>query len=140
MNRFDVSYMRMALVWSENSYCKRSKVGAILVKDNTIISDGYNGTVSQMSNNCEDEEGNTYWHVIHAEANAIAKIAKSNQSSIGATLYVTCSPCRECAKMLFQAGITRVVYLNEYRDTSGIEFLSSVGINVNKLDIHEKFF
>ena len=122
--KFDHSYLAMAEVWAQNSYCKRRKVGALLVKDRTIISDGYNGTPSGFENICEDENGVTKPYVLHAEANAITKVAKSGNSSEGATLFVTASPCAECAKLIIQAGITRVDYRAAYRLTDGIHLLT----------------
>lgn len=134
MNRFDDKYMSMAQIWASNSYCKRRQVGALIVKDRMIISDGYNGTPSGFENICEDEDGVTKPYVLHAEANAISKVAKSGNSSEGATLYVTASPCIECSKLIIQAGIRRVVYRDEYRLTDGIELLKRAGIEVEKLD------
>ncbi len=133
--QFDKSYLEMARVWSLNSYCKRRKVGAILVKDRMIISDGFNGTPSGFENICEDENGVTKPYVLHAEANAISKVAKSGNNSEGATLYVTDSPCVECAKLIIQAGIKRVVYLIEYRIRDGIELLQRAGVEVYKYDL-----
>ena len=130
MQKFDRSYLRMAEIWAENSYCKRRKVGALIVKNNMIISDGYNGTPSGFENVCEDEEGHTKPYVLHAEANAITKVAKSNNSSNGATLYVTAAPCMECAKLIIQSGIRRVVYVESYRLSDGIELLERAGIEV----------
>lgn len=126
--------MEMALIWANNSYCKRRKVGALLVKDRMIISDGYNGTPAGFENICEDETGATKPYVLHAEANAISKIAKSGNSSEGATLYVTASPCLECAKLIIQSGIKRVVYRDEYRLKDGIELLERAGVEIVKLD------
>ena len=126
----DRRYIRMAQIWAENSYCKRRQVGAIIVKDKMIISDGYNGTPSGFENICEDESGLTKPYVLHAEANAITKIARSGNNSDGATLYVTASPCIECAKLIIQAGIKRVVYSEEYRLKDGIELLQRAGIEV----------
>ena len=126
----DLRYIRMARIWAENSYCKRRPVGAIIVKDKMIISDGYNGTPSGFENICEDESGLTKPYVLHAEANAITKIARSGNNSDGATLYVTASPCIECAKLIIQAGIKRVVYSEEYRLKDGIELLQRAGIEV----------
>lgn len=120
----------MAQVWAENSYCNRRKVGALIVKDKMIISDGYNGTPSGFENVCEDEDGHTKPYVLHAEANAITKVAKSNNSSNGATLYVTAAPCMECAKLIIQSGIRRVVYVESYRLSDGIELLERAGIEV----------
>lgn len=126
--KYDNAYLRMAGEWAKLSYCERKKVGAIIVKDNMIISDGYNGTPSGYENCCENENGETNWYVLHAEANAILKVAKSTQSADGATLYITLSPCKECSKLIIQSGIKRVVYRDEYKDTSGIEFLKTYGI------------
>ena len=134
MQKFDQSYLDMATVWARNSYCKRRQVGALLVKDRMIISDGYNGTPSGFENICEDESGATKPYVLHAEANAISKVAKSGNSSDGATLFVTASPCMECAKLIIQAGIRRVVYRDEYRLTDGIDLLRRAGIEVEKVD------
>ena len=134
MEKFDHSYLQMAEVWAQNSYSKRRKVGALLVKDRMIISDGYNGTPSGFENVCEDENGVTKPYVLHAEANAITKVAKSGNSSSDATLYVTASPCLECSKLIIQAGIKRVVYRDEYRLTDGIDLLRRAGIQVEKVD------
>ena len=128
--KIDYRYIRMARIWAENSYCKRRQVGALLVKDKTIISDGYNGTPSGFPNVCEDDNDTTFPYVLHAEANAIAKVAQSNNSSDGATLYVTASPCIECAKLIIQAGIKRVVYSEKYRLTDGIDLLERAGVKV----------
>lgn len=133
MSKFDQRYIEMAEIWARNSYCKRRQVGALLVKDNMIISDGYNGTPSGFENVCE-ENGVTKPYVLHAEANAISKVAKSGNSSAGATLYVTASPCIECAKLIIQSGIKRVVYKDEYRLTDGVDLLTRAGIEVQKLD------
>ena len=133
MKKFDQRYMEMAAIWARNSYCKRRQVGALLVKDNMIISDGYNGTPSGFENVCE-KNGVTKPYVLHAEANAISKVAKSGNSSSGATLYVTASPCIECAKLIIQCGIKRVVYRDEYRLTDGIDLLTRAGIEVEKVD------
>ena len=135
--QFDKSYLRMALVWSANSYCKRRKVGAILVKDRMIISDGFNGTPSGFENICEDEEGKTKPYVLHAEANAISKVAKPGNDSSGATLYVTDAPCMECSKLIIQAGIKRVVYMIEYRVRDGIDLLRRAGVEVTKYELTE---
>ena len=132
--KFNNAYMRMADVWAELSHCKRKKVGALIVKDRKIISDGYNGTPTGFENQCEDDENQTKWYVLHAEANAILKIAASTQSCDGATLYVTMSPCRECSKLIHQAGIRRVVYKQGYSDTSGIDFLKSAGVEIEQLE------
>lgn len=131
----DERYMRMARIWAENSYCKRRQVGALLVKNKMIISDGYNGTPSGFENNCEDENNVSLPYVLHAEANAITKVARSNNSSDGATLYVTASPCIECAKLIIQAGIVRVVYGEEYRIRDGIELLRQAGIQVDFIPV-----
>ena len=126
----DKRYLDMAKIWAENSYCKRRKVGALLVKDKMIISDGYNGTPSGFENICEDEDNKTKPYVLHAEANAITKVAKSNNSSEGATLYVTTSPCLECAKLIIQAGILRVVFTERYRLDEGVKLLERAGIEI----------
>ncbi len=131
--QFDLRYIQMARVWAKNSYCKRRQVGALLVKDRMIISDGYNGTPSGFENECEDENGESKPYVLHAEANAITKVAKSNNSSEGATLYITASPCLDCAKLIIQSGITRVVYGDEYRITDGIKLLEKAGIEIVKI-------
>ena len=132
--KIDYRYIRMARIWAEHSYCKRRQVGALLVKDKTIISDGYNGTPSGFPNVCEDDNDTTFPYVLHAEANAIAKVAQSNNSSDGATLYVTASPCIECAKLIIQAGIKRVVYSEKYRLTDGIDLLERAGVKVEFLN------
>ena len=124
----------MALEWRKLSHCKRKKVGALIVKNRMIISDGYNGTPSGFDNCCEDENDKTYWYVLHAEANAILKIASSTHNCNEATLYLTMSPCKECSKLIHQAGIIRLVYLNEYKDKSGLEFLEKAGVIVKKLE------
>ena len=126
----DRRYLRMALIWAENSYCARRKVGALLVKDGMIISDGYNGTPAGFENVCEDQDGFTKPYVLHAEANAITKVAQSNNSSKGATLYITASPCMECSKLIIQAGIKRVVYNEQYRLTDGLDLLRRAGIEL----------
>ena len=123
LNKYDKAYLRIAREWSLLSYCKRRQVGAIIVRDRMIISDGYNGTPSGFENCCEDQEGLTNWYVLHAEANAILKVARSTQSCEGATLYITMSPCKECSKLIHQSGIKRVVYHSGYKDMSGIDFL-----------------
>ena len=133
-HQFDGSYLDMASVWARNSYCKRRQVGALIVKDRMIISDGYNGTPAGFENVCE-EDGVTKPYVLHAEANAITKVAKSSNSSDGATLYVTASPCLECAKLIIQSGIKRVVYSDEYRLDDGIKLLQRAGIEVEKVDV-----
>ena len=132
--RYDKAYMKMAKTWGELSHCKRKKVGALIVKDRMIISDGYNGTPSGFENECEDENHYTKWYVLHAEANAILKVAASAQSCEGATLYITLSPCRECSKLIHQAGIKRVVYSVEYKDRSGLDFLEKAGVILTQLD------
>lgn len=129
-SKYDRAYLKMALEWAKLSYCNRKKVGALLVKDRMIISDGYNGTPTGFENVCEDEEGYTKWYVLHAEANAILKVAASTQSAKGATLYITLSPCKECSKLIHQSGIKRVVYIREYRDTTGVELLRKAGVEV----------
>ena len=132
--KFDRSYLEMAAVWAKNSYCTRRQVGAILVKDRMIISDGYNGTPAGFENVCEDENGVTKPYVLHAEANAITKVARSGNSSEGATLYITDSPGMECAKLIIQSGITRVVYAREYRIIDGVDLLRRAGIQVDKFE------
>lgn len=131
----DKRYLRMAYIWAENSYCKRRRVGAIIVKDQMIISDGYNGTPSGFENVCEDEDGITKPYVLHAEANAITKVSRSNNSSDMATLYVTASPCVECAKLIIQAGIRRVVFSEIYRITDGIDLLRRAGVETTHLPL-----
>ena len=135
MSKFDAKYLRMAKIWATNSYCKRRQVGALLVKDNMIISDGYNGTPAGFENVCEDENGVTKPYVLHAEANAITKVAQSGNSACGASLYVTASPCMECSKLIIQSGIKRVVYSDEYRLDDGIKLLKRAGIEVEKLEV-----
>jgi len=125
----------MAEEWSKLSHCKRKQVGSLIVKDKMIISDGYNGTPTGFENFCEDEDGYTKWYVLHAEANAIAKVSGSTQSTKGSTLYITLSPCRECSKLIFQSGITRVVYSKKYKDLSGVEFLIKSGVSVDFIEI-----
>lgn len=132
--KYDKAYLRIADEWGKLSYCKRKQVGAIIVKDRMIISDGYNGTPSGFENFCEDENGYTKWYVLHAEANAISKVASSTQSCQGATLYITLSPCKECSKLIHQSGIVRVVYKKTYRDNSGIEFLEKAGISTTIIE------
>ncbi len=131
----DLRYLRMAQIWAENSYCKRRQVGALIVKDKMIISDGYNGTPMGFENVCEDEADHTKAYVLHAEANAITKVAQSNNSSLGATLYVTTSPCIECSKLIIQSGIRRVVYGEVYRITDGIELLQRAGIECVQMNV-----
>ena len=133
-NKYDKAYLRMALEWAKLSHCERKKVGAIIVKDDMIISDGYNGTPSNFENYCEDEEGYTKWYVLHAEANAILKTARSTQSCQNATLYITLSPCKECSKLVHQSGITRVVYHTKYKDTTGVDFLEKAGVKTVQIE------
>jgi dCMP deaminase len=133
-NKYDKAYLRIAAEWSKLSYCKRKQVGAIIVRDKMIISDGYNGTPSGFENCCENEEGLTQWYVLHAEANAILKVARSTQTCDNATLYITLSPCKECSKLIHQSGIKRVVYKDAYKDTSGIDFLVKAGIEVAQIE------
>jgi len=134
LDRFDIAYLSMAQLWADLSHAVRKKVGAILVKNGQIISDGYNGTPHGYDNICEDEDGKTKWQTLHAESNAILKCAKHGNSCEDATLYITYSPCRECSKLIAQVGIKRVVYSEEYRDTSGLDFLRSLGIEVVKFE------
>lgn len=136
-NKFDIAYLKMAREWAKLSYCHRKQVGALIVKDRMIISDGYNGTPSGFENECEDTEGKTHWYVLHAEANAILKLAASTQSAKGATLYLTLSPCKECSKLVLQAGISRLVYVNEYSDGEGISFLQNHGIDILQIAENE---
>ncbi|MDB4083200.1 dCMP deaminase family protein [Vicingaceae bacterium] len=131
--RYDRAYLRMAAEWGALSHCERKQVGALIVKDSMIISDGYNGTPTGFDNYCEDENNKTQWYVLHAEANAIMKVAKSTNNSNGATLYITLSPCRECSKLVLQSGIKRVVYLNSYKDDSGIKFLEKAGVEIEHI-------
>lgn len=133
--KYDIAYLKMAETWGKLSYCKRRQVGAIIVKNRMIISDGYNGTPTGFENVCEDEDNYTKWYVLHAEANAILKVASSTQSCDGATLYVTLSPCRECSKLIHQSGISRVVYSVAYKDLSGVEFLKKAGVTVNQISL-----
>ena len=136
--KLDERYLRMARIWAENSYCVRRQVGALVVKDKMIISDGYNGTPSGIENVCEDDNNVTKPYVLHAEANAITKLARSNNNSDGATIYITASPCIECAKLIIQAGIKRVVYGEKYRLTDGIELLRRAGVEVIYMDVDEE--
>ncbi|MBE7633196.1 dCMP deaminase family protein [Tenacibaculum finnmarkense genomovar finnmarkense] len=136
--KYDKAYLKMAQEWGKLSHCKRKQVGAIMVKDRMIISDGYNGTPSGFENYCEDEEGYTKWYVLHAEANAILKVAASTQSCKGATLYITLSPCQQCSKLIHQAGIKRVVYAEDYKDTSGVDFLKKAGIELLHLPYEQE--
>jgi len=131
--KFDKAYLKMALEWGKLSHCKRKQVGALIVKDRMIISDGFNGTPTGFDNCCEDENGTTKWEVLHAEANAILKVASSTQSAKNATLYVTLSPCTQCSKLIHQAGIKRVVYANAYKDDAGVKFLEKAGIEIINL-------
>jgi len=133
--RYDKAYLRMALEWGKLSHCKRKQVGALIVKDRMIISDGFNGTPTGFENPCEDEDNYTKWYVLHAEANAILKVASSTQSCKGSTLYLTLSPCRECSKLIHQAGIIRLVYLNQYKDRTGIDFLKNAGVIVEQISL-----
>lgn len=132
--KYDKAYLRIAQEWGKLSYCKRRQVGAIIVKDRMIISDGYNGTPSGFENFCEDDEGYTKWYVLHAEANAILKVAASTQSAKGATLYITMSPCKECSKLIHQAGVVKVVYNQAYKDDSGLKFLEKAGIELKLIE------
>ena len=129
--KYDKAYLKMANTWWQLSYCNRKKVGALIVKDRMIISDGYNGTPSGFENICEDEENYTKWYVLHAEANAILKVAASTQSCKGATLYITLSPCKDCSKLIHQSGIVRMVYAKEYKDTTGLDFLRKAGVQLS---------
>ena len=132
--KYDIAYLRMAIEWARLSYCQRRQVGALIVKDRMIISDGYNGTPSGFENICEDDEGYTKWYVLHAEANAILKIAGSTHSCKDATLYLTMSPCKDCSKLIHQAGIKRLVYIERYKDDSGLQFLSKAGVEVMQIE------
>ncbi|HEX4886506.1 MAG TPA: dCMP deaminase family protein [Luteibaculaceae bacterium] len=132
--RYDRAYLRMAFEWAKLSHCQRKQVGALIVKDGTIIADGYNGTPTGFPNQCEDENYETYWYVLHAEANAITKVAKTSNSAKNGTLYITLSPCKECSKLILQTGIKRVVFSVLYKDTSGIEFLRESGIEVVQIE------
>jgi len=133
--KYDKAYLKMASTWGQLSYCERKKVGALIVKDRMIISDGFNGTPSGYKNVCEDEEHYTKWYVLHAEANAILKVAASTQSCMGATLYITLSPCKDCSKLIHQAGIVRVVYAKTYKDVTGLEFLKKAGVELKYLSL-----
>jgi len=133
--KYDKAYLKMAATWGQLSYCERKKVGALIVKDRMIISDGFNGTPSGYKNVCEDEEHFTKWYVLHAEANAILKVAASTQSCMGATLYITLSPCRDCSKLIHQAGIVRVVYAKTYKDATGLEFLKKAGVKLKYVSL-----
>jgi len=131
--KYDIAYLKMAKEWAKLSHCTRKQVGALIVKERMIISDGYNGTPSGFDNCCEDEVGATKWHVLHAEANAILKVAGSTQSCQDATLYITMSPCKDCSKLIFQSGIKRVVYLEQYKDGEGRNFLTKAGVQVEHI-------
>lgn len=135
--KYDIAYLRMAREWAQLSYCERRKVGALVIKDRMIVSDGYNGTPSGFENYCEDEENYTKWYVLHAEANAILKMARSTNSSEGATLYLTLSPCKECSKLVHQSGIKRLVYLERYKDDSGLKFLEKAGVQLEQISEQE---
>jgi dCMP deaminase len=132
--RYDTAYMRMASEWAQLSHCQRKKVGALIVKEGMIISDGYNGTPTGFPNDCEDAKGLTHWYVLHAEANAIMKVARSTNNALGATLYLTHSPCKECSKLILQAGIKRLVYLDAYKDASGLDLLANGGVQIHRLE------
>jgi len=136
--KYDVAYLKMAKEWAKLSYCKRKQVGALIVKGKMIISDGYNGTPSGFENICEDDLEETKWYVLHAEANAILKVASSTQSCKNATLYITMSPCKECSKLIHQSGIKRLVYIQGYKDNSGIQFLEKAGVEISHIDINEE--
>jgi dCMP deaminase len=137
--RYDTAYLKMAKSWAKLSHCQRKQVGALIVRDDMIISDGYNGTPSGFDNCCENDAGETHWYVLHAEANAILKVAKSTNNAKGATLYLTLSPCKDCSKLILQAGIIRVVYMDLYKDDEGVRFLESAGIEVKQIhDIDEQ--
>lgn len=131
--RYDKAYLRMASTWAELSHCTRKKVGALIVQNGMIISDGYNGTPAGFPNCCEDDNGDTHWYVLHAEANAILKVAQSTNNCQAATLYLTLSPCKECSKLILQAGITRVVYIDEYKDITGLHFLKEAGVEIERI-------
>lgn len=131
--KYDTAYLKMAQEWAKLSHCERKQVGALIVKDRMIISDGFNGTPTGFENPCENEENYTKWYVLHAEANAILKVASSTQSCKGATLYITLSPCKECSKLIHQAGIKRVVYADAYKDDSGLKFLKKAGVELTHL-------
>jgi len=133
--RYDIAYLKMAEVWSKLSHCTRKQVGALIVKNGIIISDGYNGTPSGFPNVCEDDNNKTHWYVLHAEANAITKVAKSANNAKNATLYITLSPCKDCSKLILQTGIVRVVYSKAYKDAEGVKFLQEAGIIVEHLEI-----
>jgi dCMP deaminase len=132
--KYDKAYLRMALEWAKLSHCKRKRVGALIIKDGMIISDGYNGTPTGYENHCEDDDGKTKWYVLHAEANALMKLARSGNYSKGATLYITMSPCKECSKLIHQAGISRIVYINKYKEAAGLTFLEECGLEIAQLE------
>lgn len=134
VTKFDIAYLRMANEWAKLSYCERKQVGALIVNNRRIISDGYNGTPSGFENTCEDEHGKTHWYVLHAEANAILKLANSTQTCNGATLYLTLSPCKECSKLVHQSGIKRLVYIHPYSDDEGLKFLQQAGIEILQIN------
>jgi dCMP deaminase len=134
-HRYDTAYLKMAQEWAQLSHCERKKVGALIVKDRMIISDGFNGTPTGFENPCEDEQNYTKWYVLHAEANAITKVASSPASAHGATLYITLSPCKECSKLIHQVGIKKVIYMNEYKDRSGLDFLIKAGVEVRQMTL-----
>ncbi|MEY2963882.1 MAG: hypothetical protein RL754_1143 [Bacteroidota bacterium] len=133
--KYDQAYLRMATEWAQLSHCERRKVGALIVKDRMIISDGFNGTPTGFENPCEDEDNYTKWYVLHAEANAITKVASSTASAKDATLYITMSPCKECSKLVYQSGIKRVVYVQKYKDDSGLKFLEKAGVEIEQMSI-----
>ncbi len=133
--KYDKAYLKMALEWANLSYCERKQVGALIVKDRMIISDGYNGTPTGFENVCETDSGTTKWYVLHAEANAILKVARSTQSAEGATLYQTLSPCKDCSKLIHQSGIKRVVFIHKYKDTEGVDFLVKAGVKVSHIPL-----
>jgi len=135
--KYDIAYLKMAMEWAKLSHCKRKQVGALIVKDKMIISDGYNGTPTGFENTCEDDENYTKWYVLHAEANAILKVASSTQSCRGATLYITMSPCKECSKLIHQSGIKRLVYANAYKDDTGLQFLKKAGVELDYINENE---
>lgn len=134
--RYDKAYLRMAIEWAKLSHCKRKQVGALIVKNNMIISDGYNGTPTSFDNKCEDEADKTLWYVLHAEANAISKLAKSTHDANESTLYITLSPCRECSKLILQVGIKRIVYIKDYKDNGGLAFLKKAGIKIKQIETY----
>lgn len=133
--RYDVAYLKMALEWAKLSHCKRKQVGALVVKEGMIISDGYNGTPSGFPNECEDEHGETRWYVLHSEANAIMKLARSTNNANQSTLYLTLSPCKDCCKLILQAGIKRLVYIHTYKDHAGLDFLKEAGLEMHQIDV-----